>query len=305
VSQPEKESPTRNALGLTKAVIDIGAVWATFGYLSLRAFCNFAGIPLLTDIGFERYLEESFYLFMSIAVGISTNVFFILATLVCCGVALTSALIRRAPRPVLVVAQSRSVSTALILVACVLISAVGFVTISSYPHGLHQNVMIGRLVAATFLEDTSTHRYSVVFLAVLSCSGCLLLTSLPWSSSTTAAAWIRRALFSVLCLFSALLVLAVPLAFGATLRDREVYIVRMRLDEGTPWICGARMLESPQRLLFWQAKNGFGRIEAVATSRIKTVEYVRSANLWKLGLDASTTDGPQPECDDASPGAPK
>jgi hypothetical protein len=96
-----------------------------------------------------------------------------------------------------------------------------------------------------------------------------------------------------------LVTIYVPLVYGTSLKSGDLYVVRVELTEnGTPPICGARLFETPSQLLYWNAQDGVGHIEAIPSSKIKAVNYLRTKNIFEAAkVAAAEPSTHQPICD--------
>jgi hypothetical protein len=290
-------APTRETfLGIAKGVIDLAALWIAFGYLSVRAFCNFAGIPLISGLGLERYLEETYYLLVSTALNVFTSLAFLLVTLACGVLALVLPRVTRWRRDGEGHSALSGHATATIMVVCMFVCAFGFGQINRYLDRAPFDVISGPLDSKNLQDGTVAPLLWTALLAVFGLISCSFLHPGRLAPMSRLANIARAFVFGVLCVFSALLVFYVPIVFGASLRDRQVYIVRMQIEGEAAPVCGARMLESSSQILYWTAANKAGQTKVVAQSKVNAIDYQSTARLLELARQAALSPAAQPQC---------
>lgn len=292
----ESTSDADRVVGIAKLVIELGTLWMVFGYVSVRAFCNHLGVAPIADLPIARYLEETYSLLVTLALRVLTSFWFLLCIVLVCLVVGTAIFRRRKPEPVR--ANLTWVRGALpwMLVGSVVINAVGFGIVNRYFSQLPDSVLSGPLHADRLQDDSFAVFYGALLLALFGCVSCYLLRPKRLFRPTPALEHSVRVLFAILCILSCLEILYVPIAYGTSLHGKKVYIVRLQLDGNTPSICGARIFESPQRILLWSADNRTGRSQSIALSKVTRTDYLESDPLSDLAVRAAQSSTPQPTC---------
>jgi hypothetical protein len=291
-------------LGVAKIVIEISALWAAFGYLSLRAFCNISGLPLIDDLSVQRYLEETYYIFISVADYIATDPFFLLALLLCCAISIAAFYIRKR-RKIHTATARRWTNTVWVLPVWVLICSVGYSALSAYVTLLPQNLLVGKLVGENLQDRGMGHFYLSIALALFACCGAWLLQPPKRNPLNRPSQWSRRVLFAALWLLAVLSVMNIPILFGSSLANKVVHVVRLQAD-GVEGIdnstCFAKILESKTQLLYWNwdAAKKSGIAKSVPVSKVHAIDYVRSAKLLDLANRMLQPDPPRTLCEDST-----
>ncbi|MDQ2841273.1 MAG: hypothetical protein M3Y72_09590 [Acidobacteriota bacterium] len=258
--------------GFAKVLVELGALWAAFGYFSLRSYCNYHDIPLIPGLGIERYLQEAYEMSLYTAtkeVGSRPYLLLVIAGSIFALLPRTWG--EKIERTAMVALDGKTLLW--ILFACVLVSAAAFGAITARLVFLKSS-LLGDLKASGFATDGESYYDLSLFLAFISWSSFwlsrkgLVDARLPFAKAS------RRILGCFLLVFSVISTVYVPIVYGADVRALEYYVIRMQISDGAPAACGLRLLESSTQILYWHAENGRGRITSVPTSRIKLINYL-------------------------------
>lgn len=292
----ESTSDANKIVGIAKLVIELGTLWMVFGYVSVRAFCNHLGVAPIADLPIARYFEETYSLLVTLALQMLNSLWFLLIIVIACLVVGIAIVRRRRPEPAR--AHLAWVRSALpwMLVASVLINAAGLGIVNRFFSRLPESVLSGHLQADRLQDDGFAAFYGALIVALFGCVACSLLRPKRLFTPTPALERSVRVLFAILCVLSGLEILYVPIAYGVSLHGKEFYVVRLQLDGNTPAVCGARIFESPQRILLWSADNRIGHSQSIALSKVTRADYLGSYPLSYLAERAAQSSAPQPTC---------
>lgn len=261
-----------------KLIVELSAIWTAFGYFSLRAFCNFYGIPIAPDIGIERYLQETYPLVLYTANRLFTTAYYLLLLLL--GVIVMLLLPQRwfdvLGRTVQKITATRTISWMLFGALSVCTFLFGRANLYLYEIG-SRAMLVGKLAEKNLSVASQKYYDWNLVLILLSLVSFFLTRSLreaPGLARHGAYSFLRGAFF----LFAVLSIVYAPIIYGSSIKSDELYIVRLQSVAGDP-VCGIRLLETPTRMLYWRAQNGQGQVESIMVSNLKSVNYLKLAGI--------------------------
>jgi hypothetical protein len=175
-------------------------------------------------------------------------------------------------------------------------SALLFGQINRYLNELGSGLLIvGKLSVERLAKISSLYYYWALALAVFVWSCFVVIRRQNRLRSSPPLRFLQAAFWSI----GILATIYVPLVYGTSLKSGELYVVSVELNEnGAPPICGARLFETPSQLVYWNAENGVGHINSIPASKIKTVRYLKTSNIFEAAKAASAKPSTrQPNCD--------
>jgi hypothetical protein len=282
---------------LVKRFVEVGITLAALGYLSIRSFCNVAGIPLPADIGPERYLHEAYTLAIDTIVSVFTGLpflaFFILGGAVVLTMPASSYVrIQNALKKAL---DSKMLPW--VLWGFLLASTFLFGQINRYLNDSGSGLLtVGKLSTERLAKISSFYYYCTLALVVFVWSCFFVVRKQNQQSEYVSLS--LRFLQTAFGTIGILVTIYVPLVYGTSLKSGDLYVVRVELTENGAPICGARLFETPSQLLYWNAQNGVGHIDAIPSSKIKAVNYLATKNIFEAArVAAAAPSTHQPICD--------
>jgi hypothetical protein len=289
--QPARTPQSGWLFRTAKAAIELAVVWTVVGYISLRAFCNYHEVPLIS-LSPERYAEETYALVAgSIVEYVHTGWFLgavICISLLCCLLPLVPT--TRLKHVSHEIVTERFISG--LLFVLVLCSALGFGRIALFLVDLQDEGLAGR-IRSPHLDPYFSYD---VLIALFICGAWLFFhpsnSLLPEHRLTFGQQVMRR----LLAVFAALTVFFIPVLYGASLQKREVYIVKLELADSKEPVCALRLLESSTQLIFWNASNQTGSVRSIPVSKLASVEYLSSTRL-STQMDEALRNPRAPSCD--------
>lgn len=271
--QQDPRSPSGSWLFSTaKALVELVLIWDAVGYIALRAFCNYHDVPLIPNLGFERYLQETYALLSSLIISKAQSEWFPIAILAIAGIAflLTRFPISRIERPLHKLLSERVVSG--ILVVLVILSAIGFGQVTVSLMKLENDSFVGAL--HTPMNAGGAYVDRAVLLAVLIWASWYFFRPNENLLSPSGVTQGQRVLRRLLFVFGLLTVIFIPIVYGASLQDREFYIVKIKYTDGTDSPLGMRLLESATQVVYWSAESKIGLVQSIPVSKIASVDYL-------------------------------
>ena len=299
-SSAEKKSALFSA---AKALLEFAVLWTAFGYFAVRAFCNFYGIPLPPNLGTESYIHESYTLVVATVLGLFTNPFFQIFVMLG---ALTALLLPGRWLYSVRTAYAKAFTGKAIAWCFFATMLAGIFLLGRINIYLHEAGSAPLLAGPLSLERLSRISpicyYQTLVLAVFSWSCFFLIRThhgSPGHAGGMALRWFKGTFF----LFGVISIFYLPIAYAASLKSGEFYVIRMELSEGKSPPCTIRLLETPSQLVYWHSEKGTGYVDSVSTSKIRTTTYVRVVNVVDIALQASRSHEAEPkDCGLEQPG---
>lgn len=292
------EESRTTPFSIAKKFVEIGITLAALGYFSLRTFCNVTGIPLPADLSPERYLQEAYTLGVDTVASVLAGVPFLMFLILGGAVALMlpEALYMRVQAAIKKTFDSKLFRW--MYWGFLLASALLFGQINRHLDELAIGpLIVGKLSIERLAKISSSYYYWILALVVFvwTCFWVIRRQNQLLERSSISLRFLQAALWAI----GILVTIYVPLVYGTSLKSGDLYIVRVELTEnGTPPICGARLFETPSQLLYWNAQDGVGHIEAIPSSKIKAVNYLRTKNIFEAAkVAAAEPSTHQPICD--------
>ena len=267
--------------GFVERVSKVVLAISVAGYLSLRAHFNFLGVSSLTALTLERYLLET-YLFVMGSLQRALSIMPVVIIVGGIGWGLYRLIARRRPISV------SSTSWRLALLCLLLISV-----LLAYFMQASTDVVVGNLKNKSFLRQ----EWLVDLLIFTLLLGAI---SLVWGdvpggrdqNQVQRWEWINKLNQVLLCVVALLL----PLRFGEQLHSRDYPIASLKLKGSEIRQCGLLLYQSAERLVMWQAANGFGRIHNFETKSVHELMTGEVKDIVKMASEAAKKEPIVPDC---------
>gem|GEM_PF-7003509 len=269
----------RNLMTSVETALKLGVLGAILGYLSLRAHFNTFGIPALSHLGSERYALEA-YVF---AVGTLSCAVPVVLLGIC--VLALGRLLRFAPRALQgQISKVRRLSDGAIAAGLLLM-----LTIVAAQEPVY-DIAVGHLRS---IEGRGLRPWVFyVLLGALGTGAAQLLTA-PHPTGRGEPNSLQR---GVLIFAFALIVLALPIVFGASVRDARYPLVALRGAGTDRTECGLAVYQTEKALFIWQAASREAWVRRVELSDVGLLRFGDLRDLRTQIQFAANSDGDFPSC---------
>lgn len=278
----------------TKAILEFAALWTGFGYFSLRAFCNFSGVPLPSNLGPEAYIHESYTFIVDTVLEIFTSALFLLFLMLGgLGILILPKhwfdAVRSAARRSF---ESRAIAWFFSLFLLVITFFFG--QINKYLMAMGSRASITGPLSSEFLGRISSNYYYWTLLLAFFSWACFLILRSHQRSQARSSIPVFTCLKAAFLVFGILATLYLPIVYATSLKSGRYYIVKFSLSDKQSPVCALRLLETSSHLFYWHAENGVGQLESVPISRVAATSYLRVDNIFRLAQEAAETNVAEP-----------
>jgi hypothetical protein len=265
--------------GLTK----IAAILAVAGYLSLRAHFNHIGISSLAALSLDRYLLETFtFVVGSVIRAIPMGIAAALIAVVALAIAPKGLIEQRVVQPM---ERPYLAGAALIILVIVL----GTVALRPIP----TDVAVGDLTA-DILGRKDEWLFDLLLATTLLAG--TLMPSIRRQLQNQRGTPLCRLIWYMNGALTAIMVLVLPLLFGAYIHRAEYPLISVLMAPGKSVECALAVYQTERTLVVWQAKDGYGRMRTLPFNEIKDLTIGPLADVRAVAAAASKDPSAYPLC---------
>jgi len=272
---PSDPYPFQASLSWLEQILKVAGLLAAFGYVALRSHLARLGVTSATPFGIERYLSEFYTMLSDILLRAMIALILVVPVLllgICC-----AAVFKRTKGIWLVVRRRKEIFgaaalnpwlPAALLLSLVLMTLWMLRQVSAI---LDSVAVVGGLKDVSRASATGAHVFEVIFWGVLAAG--FLCWGVSWASSEPGERFSEgaaRLLWKVCNVFVLVLVLHVPLLYGAFAHETKYPSVSITSEKGTT-TCGLLVLQTSNDYRIWQTTGSVGRLVIVPNGQVSVI----------------------------------